>query len=59
MLEMKPACQKCETALGWPDDCYICSYECTWCPGCAEAMDQTCPNCGGELRPRPKRQANS
>ena len=59
MLEMKPACEKCTGTLGWQDSCYICSYECTWCPDCAAAMDHVCPNCGGELRPRPRRTAKS
>lgn len=33
----------------------ICSYECTFCPACAQAMEQRCPNCGGELVARPRR----
>ena len=59
MLEMKGACEMCAAALGWQDRCYICSYECTWCPECAEAMDHVCPNCRGELGPRPRRAAKS
>ncbi len=59
MLEMKAACEKCAGALGWQDSCYICSFECTWCPDCAAAMRHVCPNCGGELRPRPRRAAES
>ncbi len=59
MLEMKAACEKCAGALGWQDSCYICSHECTWCPDCAEAMGRVCPNCGGELCPRPRRAAKS
>ena len=54
-LQMKPACEKCELPLGWTSDCYICSYECTWCPTCTEEMGRRCPNCGGELVVRPKR----
>ena len=57
MLEMKPKCEKCDKKLGWGDEVRICSYECTWCPDCATAMNETCPNCGGELRARPKRKA--
>lgn len=33
----------------------ICSYECTFCVDCGAAMTQRCPNCGGELVPRPRR----
>ncbi|MCP4330893.1 MAG: DUF1272 domain-containing protein [Alphaproteobacteria bacterium] len=54
-LEMRAQCEKCETALPQDGAATICSYECTFCPGCAAAMDQTCPNCGGELVARPKR----
>ena len=34
---------------------FICSYECTFCPACSGTMASTCPNCGGELVPRPRR----
>jgi hypothetical protein len=33
----------------------ICSFECTFCPTCAVAMQDICPNCGGELVRRPRR----
>jgi hypothetical protein len=55
MLDMKPACEKCETDLGDAADARICSYECTFCVGCADEMASVCPNCGGELVARPKR----
>ena len=42
-------------ALAEGDLAYICSYECTFCANCAEAMAAVCPNCGGELVPRPRR----
>ncbi len=54
-LEMRESCEKCETTLPHMADACICSYECTFCPPCSQAMDQTCPNCGGELVARPKR----
>ena len=56
MLEMRAACERCETTLP-PDtpDARICSFECTFCAACGEAMDGTCPNCGGELVARPRR----
>jgi hypothetical protein len=57
-LALKPACEKCAAAL--PADsaaARICSYECTFCARCADAMRGVCPNCGGELVPRPRRPA--
>jgi hypothetical protein len=56
MLEMRAICEKCETALP-PDtsDARICSFECTFCASCATEMNDTCPNCGGELLRRPAR----
>jgi hypothetical protein len=34
----------------------ICSFECTFCASCAEGrLGGKCPNCGGELLPRPRR----
>jgi hypothetical protein len=54
-LEMRTACERCGTALGLEDDARICSYECTFCPSCSEAMASICPNCGGELVGRPRR----
>jgi hypothetical protein len=29
--------------------------ECTFCAECADALDDRCPNCGGELSDRPTR----
>lgn len=55
-LEMRDRCEKCGTAELPPDgSARICSYECTFCPACSDAMQQVCPNCGGELVPRPRR----
>lgn len=51
-LEMKAACEKCGAALEMDGEVYICSYERTFCPGCATPMKHDCPNCGGELRRR-------
>jgi uncharacterized protein len=56
-LELRDACERCGAALATDGDAAICSYECTFCPACAEAMRSVCPNCGGELVPRPKRAA--
>jgi len=55
MLEMKPTCEKCSKPLGHEDLACVCSYECTFCPDCTQAMNSKCPNCGGELLARPRR----
>ncbi|MDH6134316.1 hypothetical protein P3T37_003719 [Kitasatospora sp. MAA4] len=54
-LEMRPVCERCQAKTGWSDDARICSYECTFCPECADSMASTCPNCGGGLVVRPHR----
>ena len=56
MLEMRPDCEMC--GVGLPAEAagaFICSFECTYCAQCAERLGQRCPNCGGELQPRPRR----
>ena len=57
MLEMRAVCEKCGAPLPPDGEAAICSYECTFCPACTSAMDAVCPNCSGELVPRPKRRA--
>ncbi|HEU4948020.1 MAG TPA: DUF1272 domain-containing protein [Kribbella sp.] len=52
---MKDTCERCGNSLAPVDEAMICSYECTFCPGCSEAMAAVCPNCGGELVRRPRR----
>ena len=55
-LEMRPDCERCGTDL--PADApgaFICSFECTYCVECTDALDDLCPNCGGELVDRPTR----
>ena len=54
-LEMRAACERCGTALAPDGEALICSYECTFCRVCGDAMDCVCPNCGGELVVRPRR----
>jgi hypothetical protein len=54
-LEMRSSCEKCSGILPLDAEAHICSYECTFCGPCTEAMNRICPNCGGELVPRPKR----
>lgn len=56
MLDMRPDCERCGADL--PADeagAFICSFECTFCAECADALDERCPNCGGELLDRPTR----
>jgi hypothetical protein len=52
---MRGACERCGAVLTPDGAARICSFECTFCPDCAEAMAAVCPNCGGELVPRPRR----
>jgi uncharacterized protein len=58
-LEMKKACERCGTTLAADGEARICSFECTFCPACADAMESVCPNCGGELVVRPRRRPAS
>ena len=54
-LLMKSECEKCGRELEPQGEAYICSYECTFCRNCSNAMKSVCPNCGGELVRRPRR----
>ncbi|MFT8680318.1 DUF1272 domain-containing protein [Gluconacetobacter sp.] len=56
---MRPDCGCCGRGLPPSSrEAVICSFECTFCVGCAaEMLDQRCPNCGGELVRRPVREA--
>jgi hypothetical protein len=59
MLELRPGCECCDTDLP-PDSklARICTFECTFCASCADTLlHGNCPNCGGELLPRPRRPA--
>ena len=57
MLELRPGCECCDVDL--PADsplARVCSFECTFCATCTERLlHGRCPNCGGELLPRPRR----
>ena len=55
-LEMRPSCEKCDAELPKLAEAYICSFECTFCSACTEGMEGKCPNCGGELLRRPRRE---
>jgi hypothetical protein len=59
MLELRPNCECCDRDLP-PDstEARICTFECTFCAACADAvLHGSCPNCGGELLVRPRRPA--
>jgi len=45
----------CERPLAADGEAFICSFECTFCRECAGNFQKECPNCGGELVPRPRR----
>ena len=57
MLSLRPNCECCNRDLPPDSDhAMICTFECTFCAGCAETkLGGTCPNCGGELVRRPIR----
>jgi hypothetical protein len=56
MLEMRPDCERCGADLpAAAPGAFICSFECTFCAECADALDERCPNCGGGLVDRPTR----
>jgi hypothetical protein len=61
MLKLKPNCECCDRDLA-PDsaEARICSFECTFCRDCVETRlpGRRCPNCGGDLVPRPIRPAD-
>ncbi len=59
MLEMRPNCECCDRDLpAERPGAHICSYECTYCTACAgDVLRGRCPNCGGDLMPRPTRSA--
>ena len=57
-LEMKPECERCGAALSAGGPTFICSFECTFCDDCVQTLDRICPNCGGELERRPRRDKN-
>ena len=57
MLELRPSCEHCKKPLPPASvEARICSYECTFCAACVEAvLANVCPNCGGGFAPRPIR----
>ena len=57
-LEMRISCERCTRRLDADGEAFICSFECTFCAQCADELNSTCPNCGGELTRRPRRSAS-
>ncbi|WP_442599818.1 DUF1272 domain-containing protein [Neobacillus sp. D3-1R] len=55
-LEMRESCERCFSTIDDNSIAYICIYECTFCTPCTEEMQNVCPNCGGELVRRPRKQ---
>jgi hypothetical protein len=57
MLAMRPNCECCDRDLDAESgEALVCSFECTFCRNCAETrLGVRCPNCGGELVTRPRR----
>jgi uncharacterized protein len=56
MLEMRPDCERCGVDLpASAGGAFICSFECTFCATCTDALDEVCPNCSGVLTDRPTR----
>ena len=57
MLQLRPNCECCNKDL--PADsaeALICSFECTFCKDCVQNLPiGLCPNCEGNLVPRPIR----
>lgn len=60
MLELRPNCECCDRDLPLSSiEARICSFECTFCVTCVESFPGgNCPNCGGNLTPRPIRPEN-
>ncbi len=58
MLALRPNCECCDVDLAPNAEARICTYECTFCPACAEdRFGGICPNCSGDLVKRPTRPA--
>jgi uncharacterized protein len=60
MLQLRPSCEHCNTALPPAStEARICSFECTFCADCVDrVLANVCPNCGGGFVARPVRPAH-
>jgi hypothetical protein len=52
LTAVKDHCEKCAKPLAPPAPAQCCSFQCTFCPDCANEMKHVCPNCSGELTAR-------
>ncbi|HMD04400.1 MAG TPA: DUF1272 domain-containing protein [Candidatus Binatus sp.] len=52
LTAVKDQCEKCAKPLAPPAPAQCCSFQCTFCPDCANEMKHVCPNCAGELTAR-------
>ena len=52
MSTSKTACEKCGRSLPNPAEGLACSFQCTYCAGCASELKMVCPNCAGALAER-------
>lgn len=61
MLQMRPGCECCYRDLPADrDGAWMCSFECTFCSACNDQfLHSRCPNCGGQLQPRPTRSGDA
>jgi uncharacterized protein len=56
MLQLRPNCECCDKDLPPDAAAFICTFECTFCPDCANGiLAGACPNCGGNFSLRPTR----
>jgi hypothetical protein len=60
-LQLRPTCEHCNKPLPPASlEAMICSFECTFCRRCVEAvLENVCPNCGGGFCDRPIRPATN
>ena len=52
MTQIKDKCEKCGKPVAPPAAAECCSFQCTFCPDCADELKHVCPNCSGELTAR-------
>jgi ribosomal protein S18 acetylase RimI-like enzyme len=56
-MSIKNQCEtpNCPSLLSPSSLAYHCTFQCTFCPKCADQYDDLCPNCGNELVLRPRK----
>ena len=48
-MALKPACERCSAPLSHETAVFACTYGCTFCRACTDALGFRCPNCSGIL----------